>query len=152
MKKRVKYPKASKATLALKEASPAVETEPETMVRTQIYLSRSEHAFLQAEAKRRDQPMAAVIRDFVEEKMTDSLPDEAWTNNPIFKELPHDPTWKGHEDHGINHDHYLYGCPKKWIKVKGEWVESPPLPDDYYTNSKSREAYDRNLRRLDETK
>lgn len=152
MKKRVKYPKASKALSALKETAPTVEAEPETMVRTQIYLSREEHAFLQAEAKRRDQPMAAVIRDFVDEKMTDSLPDEAWTNNPIFKPWPTDPTWEGHEDSGINHDHYIYGCPKKWIKVKGEWVESPPLPEDYYENRKSAEAYDRKLRRLDESK
>ena len=36
------------------------------------------------------------------------------------------------EDGAINHDHYIYGCPKKWMKRKGQWVETPPLPDDYY--------------------
>lgn len=64
----------------------------------------------------------------------------------------HDPDWKGHEDGGINHDHYLYGCPKKWIKVKGEYAEAPPLPEDYYQNQASADAYDRKIRELDETR
>jgi hypothetical protein len=80
------------------------------------------------------------------------IPEDAWTNNPMLRPWPHDPDWKGHEDGGINLDHYLYGCPKKWIKVKGKYVEAPPLPDDYYDNPASGDAYDKMLRELDETK
>lgn len=148
MKRKIRYPKAAPASLVAKEVSPAT-AEPEPMVRTQIYLSRAEHDFLQAEARRRDEPMAAIIRGFIDQKM--QLPDDAWTNNPMLRPTVHDPDWKGHEDGAINHDHYLYGSPKKWIKVKGEYVEAPPLPDDYYSNSKSQEGYDRKIRRLDET-
>ena len=34
-------------------------------------------------------------------------------------------------------------CPKKWMKRKGKWVETPPLPEDYHTNAASAAAYDR---------
>ena len=112
------------------------------MVRTQIYLSQAEHEFIQTEATRRNQPMAAVIRSFIDEKMT--LPDDVWENNPLLAP-PADPDFKGPEDGAINHDHYLYGGPKKWMKRKGKWVEAPPLPDDYYTDAASAAAYDRRL-------
>ena len=94
--------------------------------------------------------MAAVIRNFIDEKM--EIPEDAWTNNPMFHPWPDDPTWKSHEDGSINHDHYIYGCPKKWVKVKGKYVEAPPLPDDYYDNRASAAAYDKMLRKLDESK
>lgn len=114
--------------LVLKET--ALSAEPkvkESMVRTQIYLRKSEHEYCQAEAKRRDEPMAAVIRSFIDEKM--EIPQEAWTNNPMLRPTPDDPTFEGHEDDSINHDHYIYGGPKKWIKVDGEWVEAPPVKE-----------------------
>jgi hypothetical protein len=94
--------------------------------------------------------MAAVIRGFIDEKMT--IPEDAWINNPMLKPCPHDPKWKGREDSGINHDHYLYGCPKDSIKVKGKWVDAPPLPHDYYESRSSRDAYDRKIRKMDESK
>ncbi len=124
--------------------------EASPMVRTQIYLNQREYDFLQAESRRRDEPMAAVIRNFIDEKM--AVPEDAWTNNPMLTPTVADPNWKSPEDGGINHDHYLYGSPKKWIKVKGKYVEAPPLPDDYYENRTSAEAYDKRLRKLDETK
>ena len=40
-------------------------------------------------------------------------------SNPILKPWPSDPDGKGHEDGGINLDHYLYGVPKDYIKVNG---------------------------------
>jgi len=120
------------------------------MVRTQIYLNREEYDFVQTEARRRNEPMAAVIRNFIDEKM--EIPEDAWTNNPMLRPWPHDPDWKSHEDAGINHDHYLYSVPKDVIKVKGKWVDAPPLPDDYYENRASRDAYDRKIRKLDESK
>lgn len=120
------------------------------MIRTQIYLNKPEYDFVQREASRRDEPMAAVIRNFIDEKM--EVPEDAWTNNPMLEPTPPDPKWKGHEDSGINHDHYLYGTPKNVIKVKGKWVDAPQLPEDYYKNCTSREAYDRRIQKLDESK
>jgi hypothetical protein len=148
--KTFKYPSPKSSGMELKEAAVAYEVEAAPMVRTQIYLNKNEYDFVQREASRRDEPMAAVIRNFIDEKM--EIPEDAWTNNPMLEPTPHDPEWKGHEDGGINHDHYIYGCPKKWIKMKGKYVEAPPLPDDYYENRASGDAYDKMLRKLDETK
>ena len=93
---------------------------PPAMVRTQIYLNRGEYDFVQAQASQRGEPMAAVIRAFIDEKM--QLPDEAWTNNPMLRPTPKDPDFELPEDAAINHDHYLYGTPKKYLKVSGKWV------------------------------
>lgn len=148
--KKTRYSAQKGSDLGFYEGAVADETEEAPMIRTQIYLNKDEHEFVRREAARRDEPMAAVIRRFIDEKM--EIPEEAWTNNPILKPWPRDPNWQGHEDGGINHDHYIYGCPKKWIKVNGKYIEAPPLPDDYYSNRASREAYDREIRKLDETK
>ena len=149
-RKPIKYPPHKNSAAELKEAAIADEVQAAPMVRTQIYLNREEYDFVQTEARRRNEPMAAVIRNFIDEKM--EIPEDAWTNNPMLRPWPHDPDWKGREDGGINHDHYIYGCPKKWIKVKGKYVEAPPLPEDYYENRASGDAYDKLIRELDETK
>ena len=149
-RKPIKYQPHKSSAAELKESAVANEVQAAPMVRTQIYLNREEYDFVQTEAKRRNEPMAAVIRKFIDEKM--EIPEDAWTNNPMLRPWPHDPDWKGHEDGGINHDHYIYGCPKKWIKVKGKYVEAPPLPEDYYENRASGDAYDKLIRELDETK
>jgi hypothetical protein len=148
--KPIKYPKSNSSAFELKEAAVAYEVQSAPMIRTQIYLDKSEYDFVQAEAKRRNEPMAAVIRNFIDEKM--ELPEDAWTNNPMLEPTPHDPAFVGHEDSGINHDHYLYGLPKQTIKVKGKWVDAPTLPGDYYENRASRDAYDRKVRKLDESR
>ena len=152
MKRRssIKYPPHKTSTLELKETTVANEFETAPMIRTQIYLNKSEYDFVQREASRRDEPMAAVIRGFIDAKM--EIPEDAWTNNPMLEPTVRDPNWKGHEDGGINHDHYIYGCPKKWIKVKGQYVEAPPLPEDYYSNRASADAYDRKIKEMDETR
>ena len=124
----------------LKEAAVAYEVDDQPMIRTQIYLSKPEHDFIQHEAARQDQPMAAVIRAFIDEKM--EVPDEVWTDNPLLSPPAPDPAWTGHEDGAVNHDHYVYGTPKKMMRRNGQWVETPPLPEDYYTNPQSRRAYD----------
>ena len=148
--KPVKYPAHKSSAMELQEPTVADEVEEAPMIRTQIYLNKHEYDFVQREASRRDEPMAAVIRNFIDEKM--EIPADAWTNNPMLEPTPHDPAFVGHEDSGINHDHYLYGTPKNVIKVKGKWVDAPPLPDDYYKNRAIREAYDRKVRKLDESK
>lgn len=60
----------------------------------------------------------------IREKM--EIPEEAWVNNPMLELTPDDPEWEGHEDGAINHDHYIYGSPKNYEKVNGEWVSVPP--------------------------
>jgi hypothetical protein len=145
-----KYPphKQNPAMLQDALALPSKELlEKGPMIRTQIYLSRTEHDFVQAEASRLGQPMAAVIRNFIDEKM--EIPDDVWTNNPMLDQ-PADPEFVGPEDGAINHDHYLYGGPKKWIKQRGEWIEAPPLPEDYFENPASADAYDAMIRKLEE--
>jgi len=149
-RKAVNYPSHKSSAAGLKETAAADPVPSGPMIRTQIYLNKSEYDFVQTEARRRDEPMAAVIREFIDEKM--AIPEDAWTNNPMLEPTPHDPTVAGHEDSGINHDHYLYGVPKNVIKLKGKWVDAPPLPDDYYENRASRDAYDRKIRKLDESK
>jgi|GEM_PF-652773 hypothetical protein len=126
----------------LREAALAYEVDDPPMVRTQIYLSKPEHQFVQNESDRQGRPMAAIIRAFIDEKM--EIPDNAWTNNPLIAP-PADPSFIGPEDGVINDDHYIYGGPKKWMKRNGKWVEAPPLPEDYYTDPASTAAYDRML-------
>lgn len=75
-----------------------------------------------------------------------------WSNNSMLEPTAFSPEWKSASDAALNHDHYLYGSPKKWIKVKGEYVAAPPLPEDYYENRASAAAYDQMLRQMDETK
>jgi hypothetical protein len=146
-RKAVKYPPHKSSSAELKEAGVA-EATSEPMIRTQIYLNKSEYDFVQTEAKRRDEPMAAVIREFIDEKM--EIPEDAWTNNPMLEPTPHDPDWKGHEDGAINHDHYLYGAPKSWVKQNGKWVEAPPLPEDYFDNPASAKAYDAMIAKMEQ--
>jgi hypothetical protein len=114
------YPKQQNEPAELREAMAPLTTEAKTMVRTQIYLSRAEHDFVQAEAAQRGEPMAAVIRSFIDEKMR--LPEDAWVKNPMLEPTPEDPGFTLPEDAAINHDHYLYGTPKKYVKIKGRWV------------------------------
>jgi hypothetical protein len=140
MKKDKSYPKTGGEPLVIKDAALAYSVEEEPMIRTQIYLSRREQEFVQGEAVRRNVPMAAVIRAFIDEKM--EVPEDAWTNNPMLLPPIEDLTFEGHEDGAINHDHYIYGGPKKWIKRNGKWVEAPPLPEDYFDNPASQAAYD----------
>lgn len=148
-KRLAKYPKSKNAPSELKESVEIAEPPSGPMVRTQIYLSKEEHDFLAAESRRRNEPMAAIIRAFIDEKI--QMPEDAWANNPIFKPWPKGAGSEGPEDAGINLDHYLYGVPKDWIKVRGEWVEAPPLPKDYYQSRESAEAYDKMIRKMDES-
>jgi hypothetical protein len=110
------------AQAVYKTAAPSQE-----MVRTQIYLTGSEHEFVMAESRRLGRPMAAVIREYIDEKMR--VPDDAWVNNPLLVKPTPDPNWEGHEDGAINHDHYIYGCPKKFVKKRGKWVAAEPIDE-----------------------
>jgi hypothetical protein len=118
--KNKKYPEAKPQPLVMHDRGSVQEISSEAMVRTQVYLTRAEHNYLLREAARRDEGMSAVLRGIIDEKMT--LPEDAWTNNPMLEPTPLDPDYEGHEDGSLNHDHYAYGGPKKYKKVQGKWI------------------------------
>ena len=64
--------------------------------------------------------MAAVIRGCIDDKMR--VPDTAWAANPMLEPTPADAGLELPEDAAINHDHYLYGTAKKYLKKRGKWV------------------------------
>lgn len=113
--------------MILRDKAEVYEADAEAMVRTQIYLTRAEHGFLQGESARTGKPMAAVIRELIDDKMM--IPDEAWTNNPLLEPTVEDPDYQGHEDSSLNHDHYVYGGPKKYEKSGAKWVLQPPIDE-----------------------
>ena len=122
MKKPLKYSSAPKPPDVLRDL-PALSrglNESVGMVRTQIYLTRTEHGFSEAEAARRGETMAAVIRGCIDDKMR--VPDTAWAANPMLEPTPADAGLELPEDAAINHDHYLYGTAKKYLKKRGKWV------------------------------
>ena len=122
--KRTKPSTAGAPADHLKEVADLEANYGEPMIRTQIYLSRREHDFLQAEAKRRAEPMAAIIRSLIDHEM--EVPADAWTNNPMLRPNPADPEWDSPPDAAINHDHYLHGASKAWVRQGDQWVAAPP--------------------------
>src|SRR4051812_8898331 len=90
--------KSNSEPMILNEASPGYSVD-EAMVRTQIYLTRQEHAFIQNEASRLGAPMAAVIRRWIDEKM--QIPEDAWANSPLLQP-PAESTPDMPEDFAIN--------------------------------------------------
>ena len=126
MKKLLKYSSTPPPPDVLRDVpGPALGADEAVgMVRTQIYLTRAEHGFIASEAARRGEPMAAVIRGYIDDKMR--LPDSAWAANPMLEPTPTDAGLELPEDAAINHDHYLYGAPKKYLKKRGQWLLAEP--------------------------
>jgi len=122
MKKPLKYSSAPKPPDVLRDLTALTRglNESVGMVRTQIYLTRTEHGFIEAEAARRGETMAAVIRGCIDDKMR--VPDTAWAANPMLEPTPSEAGLELPEDAAINHDHYLYGTAKKYLKKRGKWV------------------------------
>ena len=46
----------------------------------------------------------------------------------MLEPTPVDPELNLPEDAAINHDHYLYGTPKKYVNIKGRWVLAAGTP------------------------
>lgn len=124
-----KYLEIKPQALELNDRAEPFSESPasEAMVRTQIYLTRAEQEFLAREASRRGQALSAVLRGIIDEKM--AVPEEAWQNNPMLEPTPDVAGWEGHQDGTLNHDHYIYGGPKKYAKKGGEWVLLPPITE-----------------------
>lgn len=87
----------------------------ENMVRTQVYLTRGTYERLQKRAKEHDVTLALQIREALEgylEQAETKLDDGILhADDPIFKMIGMFDSGLG--DLSVNHDHYLYGAPKR---------------------------------------
>lgn len=110
------------ADVSHQASAPGEPSQP--MVRTQIYLSARQQEFLQRQAQREGETMAGMIRRFIDEQM--EVPEGAWKNNSLLDPAPEDPANDLPQDASINLDHYVYGSPKAFKKVRGKWVPSAP--------------------------
>ena len=63
-----------------------------------------------------------------------NIPDAAWSNNSLLAP-PADKQFAGPEDGVINHDHYIYGTPRKWVKRARGNGWKLPFPADYHVQS-----------------
>ena len=87
----------------------------EHMVRTQLYLPQATYRALVERAQKQGLTMAEQIRDAVDEYLKRTEDED---EGVILR--PDDPFFKmfglfdsGIDDLGVNHDHYLYGAPKR---------------------------------------
>jgi hypothetical protein len=87
----------------------------ENMVRTQVYLPRSIYDRLQKRAAKHDLTLAVQIRAALEDYLERAEAEEddgiLHANDPIFKMIGMFDSGLG--DLSVNHDHYLYGAPKR---------------------------------------
>lgn len=94
----------------------------EKMVRTQVYLPRTIYNKLQERALKREMTLALQIRAALEDYLdrVESEDDDGilHADDPIFKMIGMFDSGLG--DLSVNHDHYLYGAPRR------EPLEQPP--------------------------
>jgi Arc/MetJ-type ribon-helix-helix transcriptional regulator len=80
--------------------------------RTQVYFPKELYRRIEKKAKNEAKSSAAVIREAVERYLaTDNEKEIDWENDPFFKAVGF--IKSGVTDMSVNHDHYLYGVPKK---------------------------------------
>jgi hypothetical protein len=87
----------------------------EKMVRTQVYLPRTIYEKLQARAEQQELTLALQIRAALEDYLDQA---EAEAGKGLLR--PDDPIFQmigmyasDMDDASVNHDHYLYGAPKR---------------------------------------
>ncbi len=87
----------------------------ETMIRLQVYLPRSTYERLQKRALQHDLTLATQVRaaldDYLERVESQDDDGILHADDPIFKMIGMFSSKEG--DLSINHDHYLYGWPKR---------------------------------------
>ena len=87
----------------------------ENMVRTQVYLPRETYERLQKRAKQHDVTLALQIREALESylEQAETRQDDGIlrADDPIFGMIGLFDSGLG--DLSVNHDHYLYGAPKR---------------------------------------
>jgi hypothetical protein len=82
------------------------------MIRTQIYIPETTHKELVKLAEVKRQPMAQVVRDFIEEGVKKAIEID-YTGKGAIRNLFNIKATGGPKDLSTNLDHYLYGGPKK---------------------------------------
>ncbi len=87
----------------------------ENMVRFQVYLPRSTYERLQKQAVRHDLTLATQVRaaldDYLERIESQADDGILHADDPIFQMIGMFSSKEG--DLSVNHDHYLYGWPKR---------------------------------------
>ena len=87
----------------------------ENMVRTQVYLTRTIYDKLQKRAEKQRLTLAVQIRealeDYIERVESEADDDILHADDPIFQMIGMADSGLG--DLSVNHDHYLYGAPKR---------------------------------------
>jgi hypothetical protein len=86
----------------------------ENMVRTQVYLPRDIYQRLQKRAEENDLTLALQVREALVDYLERTDPAEApilRADDPIFQLIGAASSKEG--DLSVNHDHYLYGWPKR---------------------------------------
>ena len=80
--------------------------------RTQVYFPEDLYSKISKRAKQESKSSAQIIREAVVEYLEKKKEQELdWENDPIFKLVGI--AKSGVADLSVNHDHYLYGMPKK---------------------------------------
>ncbi len=81
------------------------------MIRTQIYIPETLHHKLQRLAEEKRQPLAAIVRQFLEDGVQKTREDVS--GKTTIKNLLKLQATGGPRDLSTNLDHYLYGGPKQ---------------------------------------
>jgi len=112
----------------------------ENMVRTQVYLPREMYDRLQRRAGKHDLTLAVQIREALEDYLerVESQADDGilHADDPIFQMIGMFDSGLG--DLAVNHDHYLYGFPKR-EEVKAV-RDKPARPDKRKPATKKRKT------------
>lgn len=87
--------------------------------RTQVYFPLATYRRIARTAKRKSKSSAQVIREAVDLYLEKDEKEKEidWENDPIFKAAGFIKS-SGVTDSSINHDHYLYGSPRKEVRPK----------------------------------
>lgn len=120
----------------------------ETMVRTQVYLPRDIYERLQKRAAQHELTLAVQIRTALEDYLERAeAQDEPIlrADDPIFDMIGMFASEEG--DLSVNHDHYLYGAPKREnIKPASTAARKKPAAGEQLTVREKPAAYSRQRR------
>jgi len=112
----------------------------ENMVRTQVYLPRNIYKRLQARADKHGLTLAVQIREALESyvERVEAEADEGIlrADDPIFKMVGMFDSGLG--DLSVNHDHYLYGAPKREQVTLATSKAAREKPPAAYPRAKTR--------------
>ncbi len=82
--------------------------------RTQVYFPEDLYNRLKKRAKKEGKSVAAIIREASEEYLKKEEKEIDWENDPLLKAIGF--CKADVDDLSVNHDHYLYGAPKRKAK------------------------------------